>query len=36
MQGGVLLAKFWLDGAPASWSSSALLLLFVLVGLVSA
>ena len=31
LQGGVL-AKSWLDEAPTFWSSSALLLLFVLVG----
>jgi hypothetical protein len=34
LQGGVL-PKSWLDEAPASWSSLALLLLFVLVGLSS-
>jgi hypothetical protein len=29
---GRVLAKSWLGGAPASWSSLALLLLFVLAG----
>jgi hypothetical protein len=32
MQGGVL-AKSWVGEAPTSWSSSVLLLMFVLVGL---